>query len=159
MYIGYWGSRADCHASAIKYLKKMNKIDANGKDVKVDLLLFNNDCGDIFACEDRPLDSAKCAVKADIRKGQELSEKRLMHIQSLLPLDCLITNIEVISAQFYGLNLMVYGSRITEFGDYIYYDGHLERYHTFTLGVMLLRGFQSPFRSTKSYWNLSSITD
>ncbi|KAI8147485.1 hypothetical protein BJV82DRAFT_348631 [Fennellomyces sp. T-0311] len=118
----YQTKRTECHASAIKYLKKMRKVGSAEKEVKVDLLLFNNQYGDLFACEDKPASTPDNSVKADIKKSQKLSEKRLMHIQSVLPYNSLISKIEVLSAQFHGLELTVHGARMTNDGDFVHYE-------------------------------------
>ncbi|KAG2221674.1 hypothetical protein INT45_002712 [Circinella minor] len=109
--------RTECYAAAIKYLKKMKKFDQMEKDVKVDLLLFNKEYGDLFACEDKPADTPEKDVIDDIQKGQKLAEKKLLHVQPLLPYPTMMQPIEVLSVQFYGLELIVYGSKMTEHGD------------------------------------------
>lgn len=100
----------------------------------------------IFSCENKPTDAteaeaclqaqpesqaevlAKVQVKvqaevqADAKKAKELPEKRLIYIQSLLPHPSNIKYIEVISSQFYGLKLIVYGSKMTEKGNIIHYQ-------------------------------------
>ena len=100
----------------------MKKIDEKEKDVKVDLLVFNKHYGDIFTCEDKPVDTPGKDLLDDKHKGQKLAEKRLLHIQALLPYPCMIESIEVLSAQFHGLTLIVYGSKMTKNGDFIHYQ-------------------------------------
>lgn len=94
--------RTECHATTIKYLKKMKNVDNDEKDVKVDLILFNNQLGDIFSCEDKLAEAKEVDIEADIRKAKDLREKRLLYIESFLPLPSLISFVEVISSQFYG---------------------------------------------------------
>ncbi|KAG2221243.1 hypothetical protein INT45_012364 [Circinella minor] len=92
------------------------------KEVKLDLLVFNKHYGDIFACEDKPVDTPGKDLLDDKHKGQKLAEKRLLHIQALLPYPCMIESIEVLSAQFHGLKLIVYGSKMTKNGDFVHYQ-------------------------------------
>ncbi|KAL9554637.1 hypothetical protein MBANPS3_002720, partial [Mucor bainieri] len=112
----------ECHATTIKYPRKIKQIPNDEKDVKVDLILFNNQLGDIFSCEDKPAVSKEADVQADIKKGKDLREKRLIYIKSILPHESLISSIEVASAQFYGLFLTIYGSRMTNQGAIIHYQ-------------------------------------
>jgi hypothetical protein len=93
--------RTECHATTIKYLKKMKQITSDEKDVKVDLILFNSQLSDIFSCEDKP---AEADVEADIKKAKDLRQKRLLYIKSILPHPSLINTVEVISSLFYGLS-------------------------------------------------------
>ncbi|KAL9551524.1 hypothetical protein MBANPS3_004221 [Mucor bainieri] len=113
--------RSECHASAIKHLKKM-KIDDKEKDCKVDLILYNHDCGDMFTCEDKCESVSPGAVQDDFEKGSKLREKRLLYLESIIPYRSCISHIEVLSAQFHGLTLTVYGSKMTEIGDIIHYQ-------------------------------------
>lgn len=114
--------RTECHATTIKYLRKIKQISNDEKDVKVDWILFNSQLGDIFSCEDKPAVAKEADVQADIKKGKELREKRLIYIKSILPHESLISSIEVTSAQFYGLSLTIYGSRMTNQGAIIHYQ-------------------------------------
>lgn len=114
--------RTECHATTIKYLKKMKQIASDEKDVKVDLILFNTQLGDIFSCEDKPAEAKEAEVEADIKKAKDLRQKRLLYIKSILPHPSLINSVEVISSQFYGLSLTIYGSRMTEKGTIIHYQ-------------------------------------
>ncbi|KAG0946801.1 hypothetical protein G6F57_007808 [Rhizopus arrhizus] len=112
--------RSECHASTIKYLKKIKKIDNKEKDVKVDLILFNHGCGDMFTCEDKPESVSPGVVQDDFEKGNMLREKRLLYLQSIVPYKSNVKHIKVLSAQFHGLTLTIYGSKMTEVGDIIY---------------------------------------
>ncbi|KAG1138085.1 hypothetical protein G6F38_010821 [Rhizopus arrhizus] len=116
----YTIKRSECHASTIKYLKKIKKIDNKEKDVKVDLILFNHGCGDMFTCEDKPESVSLGVVQDDFEKGNMLREKRLQYLQSIIPYKSNIKHIEVLSAQFHGLTLTIYGSKMTEVGDIIH---------------------------------------
>ncbi|KAG0782262.1 hypothetical protein G6F16_005759 [Rhizopus arrhizus] len=112
--------RSECHASTIKYLKKIKKIDNKEKDVKLDLILFNHSCGDMFTCEDKPESVSPGVVQDDFEKGNMLREKRLLYLQSIVPYKANVKHIKVLSAQFHGLTLTIYGSKMTEVGDIIY---------------------------------------
>ncbi|KAI9343669.1 hypothetical protein BD770DRAFT_397985 [Pilaira anomala] len=114
--------RSECHASTIKYLKKMKKIDGTEKDCRVDLILFNHGYGDMFTCEDKCESAMPGAVQNDIEKGNKLREKRLLYLKSIIPYKSNINHIEVLSAQFHGLTLTIYGSKMTESGDIIHYQ-------------------------------------
>ncbi|KAI8643145.1 hypothetical protein BD408DRAFT_442847 [Parasitella parasitica] len=118
----YVTKRTECHATTIKYLKKMKQIASDEKDVKVDLILFNTQLGDIFSCEDKPAEAKEADVEADIKKAKDLRQKRLLYIKSILPHSSLINSVEVISSQFWGLSLTIYGSRMTEKGTIIHYQ-------------------------------------
>ncbi|KAG1448620.1 hypothetical protein G6F56_008890 [Rhizopus delemar] len=118
----YVTKRTECHATTIKYLRKIKQIPNDEKGVKVDLILFNSQLGDIFSCEDKPAVAKEADVQADIKKGKDLREKRLIYIKSILPHESLISSIEVTSAQFYGLSLTIYGSRMTNQGAIIHYQ-------------------------------------
>ncbi|CEG64737.1 hypothetical protein RMATCC62417_01659 [Rhizopus microsporus] len=145
----YVTKRTECHATTIKYLRKTKKIDQNEKDVKIDLILFNNQLGDIFSCEDKPTNATEADVQSDIKKAKEFREKRLLYIQSLLPHPSNIKHIEVISSQFHGLKLTVYGSKMTEEGTIIHYQktkaliptapAHMSQAAHFLLTVMSLQ--------------------
>lgn len=100
----------------------MKQITSDEKDVKVDLILFNNQLGDIFSCEDKPAEATEADVEADIKKTKHLRQKCLLYIKSILPHPSLINTVEVISSQFYGLSLTIYGSRMTESGTIIHYQ-------------------------------------
>lgn len=100
----------------------MKQIASDEKDVKVDLILFNTQLGDIFSCEDKPAEAKEADVEADIKKAKELRQKRLLYIKSILPHPSLINSVEVISSQFWGLSLTIYGSRMTEKGTIIHYQ-------------------------------------
>lgn len=115
-----FNNRSECHASTIKYLKKIKKIDNKEKDVKVDLILFNHGCGDMFTCEDKPESVSPGVVQDDFEKGNMLREKRLLYLQSIVPYKSNVKHIKVLSAQFHGLTLTIYGSKMTEVGDIIY---------------------------------------
>ncbi|KAI9013764.1 hypothetical protein CLU79DRAFT_890438 [Phycomyces nitens] len=114
--------RSECHASSIKYLKKMKKIDDTEKYCKVDLILFNHAYGDMFTCEDKCESAFLGAVQNDLEKGNRLREKRLLYLKSIIPYKSNINHIDVSSAQFHGLTLTIYGSKITEIGDIIHYQ-------------------------------------
>ncbi|KAG0757902.1 hypothetical protein G6F62_008661 [Rhizopus arrhizus] len=139
----------ECHATTIKYLRKTKKIDQNEKNVKIDLILFNNQLGDIFSCEDKPTNATEADVRSDIKKAKEFCEKRLLYIQSLLPYPSNIKHIEVISSQFHGLKLTVYGSKMTEEETIIHYQktkaliptapAHMSQAAHFLLTVMSLQ--------------------
>jgi hypothetical protein len=88
----------------------MKQITDGEKDMKVDLILFNSHLGDIFSCEDKPTSATEAEV--DVTKARELREKRLKFVQTLLPYPSLISDIELISFQFHGLTLTIFGSRI-----------------------------------------------
>jgi hypothetical protein len=92
------------------------------KDVKVDLILFNRGHGDMFTCEDKPEDASEGAVQADIEKANKLREKRLLYLKPIVTYPLNVEHIEVLSAQFHGLTLTIYGSKITEYGDIIHYQ-------------------------------------
>lgn len=104
-----------------KILEKDKKIDQTEKDVKIDLILLNNQLGDIFSCEDKPANASEADIQADVKKAKEFREKRLLYLQSLLPHSSNIKHIEVISSQFRGLKPNVYASRMTEEGTIVYY--------------------------------------
>ncbi|KAI8883881.1 hypothetical protein K501DRAFT_248809 [Backusella circina FSU 941] len=114
--------RSECHASTIKYLKKIKKIDDKEKDCKMDLILFNHGCGDMFTCEDKCESVSPGVVQNDFEKGSKLREKRLLYLKSIIPYKSNINHIEVLSAQFHGLTLTIYGSKMTEIGDIIHYQ-------------------------------------
>lgn len=114
--------RTECHATTIKYLRKMKQVACNEKDVRVDLILFNTQLGVIFSCEDKATEATETDVAADIKKAKDLREKRLIYIKSVLPHPSLIKFVEVISSQFWGLSLTIYGSRMTENGAIIHYQ-------------------------------------
>ncbi|KAI7892852.1 uncharacterized protein EV154DRAFT_503773 [Mucor mucedo] len=117
----YVTKRTECHATTIKYLKKIKQIAKDEKDIKVDLILFNEQLGDIFSCEDKPADATEADVEIDLKKAKDLREKRLVYIKSILPHPSLINTVEVMSAQFHGLTLTIYGSRMTESGIIVHY--------------------------------------
>ncbi|KAI9357738.1 hypothetical protein BD770DRAFT_321549, partial [Pilaira anomala] len=117
----YITKRTEYLASTIKYLRKIKQIDGDEKDVKANLLLFNSQLGDVFSCEDKPTSATETEVEADLKKATNLREKRLKYIQSLLPYPSCIQHI-LISAQFHGLILTVYGSRMTKDGIIIHYQ-------------------------------------
>lgn len=117
-----FNNRSECHASTIKYLKKMKKIDGTEKDCKVDLILFNHGYGDMFTCEDKCESAMPGAVQNDFEKGNKLREKRLLYLKSIIPYKSNINHIEVLSAQFHGLTLTIYGSKMTEIGDIVHYQ-------------------------------------
>ncbi|KAI7896533.1 uncharacterized protein EV154DRAFT_491350 [Mucor mucedo] len=114
--------RSECHASTIKYLKKMGKIDEKEKDCKVDLILFNHGYGDMFTCEDKCGSAGPSTVHNDVEKGNKLREKRLLYLKSIIPYKSNIRHIEVLSAQLHGLTLTIYGSKMTEMDDIIHYQ-------------------------------------
>lgn len=114
--------RSECHASTIKYLKKIKKIDEKEKDCKVDLILFNRGCDDMFTCEDKSESVPHAAVQEDLEKAIKLREKRLLCLESIMPYKSNMKFIEVLSAQFHGLTLTVYGSQMTELGDMVHYQ-------------------------------------
>ncbi|KAL9536737.1 hypothetical protein MBANPS3_012407 [Mucor bainieri] len=118
----YTTKRTECHASTVKFLRKTRLINQNEKDAKVDMILFNDKLGDIFCCEDKPADAKIADVEADLAKARDLREKRLKYIQATLPFPSCIKYIEVLSAQFYGLLLTVYGSRMTDDGVIVHYQ-------------------------------------
>lgn len=86
------------------------------------MILFNSQLGDIFSCKDNPAEAKEADVQADIKKGKDLLEKRLIYIKSILPHESLISSIGVTSAEFYGLSLTIYGSRMTNQGTIIHYQ-------------------------------------
>lgn len=102
--------------------EKIRKIGQNEKDVKIDFILFNNQLGDIFSCEDKPSNATEADVQSDIEKAKNFREKRLLYIQLLFPHPSNIKYIEVISSQFHGLKLIVYCSKMTEEGTIIHYQ-------------------------------------
>lgn len=69
-----FNNKSECHASTIKYLKKMKKIDDTEKDCKVDLILFNHGYGDMFTCEDKRESASPGIVQNDLEKATN-SEK------------------------------------------------------------------------------------
>ncbi|KAG2232271.1 hypothetical protein INT48_001556 [Thamnidium elegans] len=81
----YITKRSECHASTIKYLKKMKKIDDTEKDCEVDLILFNHGYGDMFTREDKCESALLGAVQNDFEKGNNLREKRLLYLKSIIP--------------------------------------------------------------------------
>ncbi|KAG1050272.1 hypothetical protein G6F43_007442 [Rhizopus delemar] len=99
--------RSECHASTINYLKKIKKIDNKEKDVKLDLILFNHSCGDMFTCEDKSESVSPGVVQEDFEKGNMLREKRLLYLQSIISYKSNIKHVEVLSAQFHGLTLTI----------------------------------------------------
>ncbi|KAI9480254.1 MAG: hypothetical protein EXX96DRAFT_561728 [Benjaminiella poitrasii] len=117
----YEAKRAECHASVIKALKRMKMLDKTEKDVRVDLLCYVRKYGDIFSCEDKAADVRDDSVKEDVEKAIKLREKTLLYWRSILPIPSEITNIESISAQFFGLSLTIYGSRMLSDGKIIHY--------------------------------------
>lgn len=121
----YWllcSCRTECQASTIKFLKKTKQISEGEKEVKIDLILYNTQLGDIFTCEDKPTNATESEVDADIKKAKDLREKRLKYIQSLLSYPSGIEHIEVIHAQSYGLVLTIYGSKMTKDGIIVHYQ-------------------------------------
>jgi hypothetical protein len=90
-----FNNRSDCHASTIKYLKKIKKIDENVKGCRVDLILFNHGYGDMFTCEDKCESVSPGIVKSDFEKGNKLREKRLLYLKSIVPYKSNINHIEV----------------------------------------------------------------
>ncbi|KAI7896543.1 uncharacterized protein EV154DRAFT_491372 [Mucor mucedo] len=104
--------RSECHASTIKYLKKMGKIDETEKDWKVDLILFNHGYGDMFTYEDKCGSAGPSTVHND----------RLLYLKSIILYKSNIRHIEVLSAQFYGLSLTIYRSKMAEMDDIIHYQ-------------------------------------
>ncbi|KAI8142005.1 hypothetical protein BJV82DRAFT_616746 [Fennellomyces sp. T-0311] len=119
---GYRTKRTECHAAAIKFLKKAKKLPSETRDVKVDMLVYSREYGDVFVCEDKPEHAPDSEVKADTTKNQQLAENRLAHIQLILPYPRMIKYVEVISAQFHGLILSIYGTKMTEAGDFVHYQ-------------------------------------
>ncbi|GAA5810875.1 hypothetical protein MFLAVUS_004303 [Mucor flavus] len=117
----YETKRAECHASVIKALKRTKMLDKTEKDVKVDLLCYTKKYGDIFSCEDKAGDVRDDSVEEDVEKAIKLREKTLLYWRSILPIPSEITNIESISAQFFGLSLTIYGSRMLSDGKIIHY--------------------------------------
>ncbi|KAG2236361.1 hypothetical protein INT48_008343, partial [Thamnidium elegans] len=117
----YETKRAECHASVIKALKRMKMLDKTEKDVKVDLLCYTKKYGDIFSCEDKAGDAQNDSVEEDVEKGIRLRENTLLYWRNILPIPSEITNIESISAQFFGLSLTIYGSRMLSDGKIIHY--------------------------------------
>jgi hypothetical protein len=128
----------------------MKKIENEEKDMKVDLILFNHGCGDMFTCEDKPASASEDAVQDDIQKANILREKRLLYLQSIMPYKSNIKRIEVLSAQFHGLTLTIYGSKVTEVGDIVHYQkaralipvfpfGHLPQAAHYFLTVLSLQ--------------------
>jgi hypothetical protein len=117
----YETKRAECHASVIKALKRMKMLDKTEKDVKVDLLCYTKKYGDIFSCEDKAGDVQNDSVDVDLGKAIILREKTLLYWENILPIPFAIIHIESISAQFFGLSLTIYGSRMLSDGKIIYY--------------------------------------
>lgn len=103
--------RTEFQASTIKYLRETKQINEDEKDVKIDLILFNSQLGDVLACEDKSAEAKESKDEADIKKARDLREKRLQYIQSLHPCSPCIQHIKVVEAQFYSLLLTVYRSR------------------------------------------------
>ena len=100
----------------------MKKIVDTQKNCKVDLILFNHGYGDMFTCEDKCESVPPGVVRDDLEKGNKLREKRLLYLKSIIPYKSNINHIEVSSAQFHGLTLTIYGSKMTETGDIIHYQ-------------------------------------
>ena len=117
-----FNNRSECHASTIKYLKKIKKIDDKEKYCKVDLISYNHGCGDMFTCEDKCESVLPGVVQDDFEKGNKLREKRLLYLKSIIPYKSNINHFEVLSAQFYGMTLTIYGSKMAEIGDIIHYQ-------------------------------------
>lgn len=76
----------------------------------------------MFTFEDKPGSAPEGIVPDDIDKGSLLREKRLVHLKSILPYESHLKHTEVLSAQFHGLTLTVYGSKIIDLGDIIHYQ-------------------------------------
>lgn len=74
----------------------------------------------MFTCEDKAGSVSEGVVQDDIEKGNTLREKRLLYLKSIILYESNINYIEVLSAQFYGLTLTIYGSKMTELGDIIH---------------------------------------
>ncbi|RCI05842.1 hypothetical protein CU098_012750 [Rhizopus stolonifer] len=76
----------------------------------------------MFTCEDKCESVSPGVVQDDFKKGNKLREKRLLYLKSIIPYKSNINHIEVLSAQFHGLTLTTYGSKMTEIGDIIHYQ-------------------------------------
>ncbi|CAO3690593.1 unnamed protein product [Rhizopus stolonifer] len=76
----------------------------------------------MFTCEDKCESVSPGVVQDDFKKGNKLREKRLLYLKSIIPYKSNINHIEVLSAQFHGLTLTIYGSKMTEIGDIIHYQ-------------------------------------
>lgn len=50
------------------------------KDIKVDLILFNNQLSTVFSCEYMPSDVIEANVQVDMKKTKKLYEKHLLYI-------------------------------------------------------------------------------
>ncbi|KAI9271933.1 hypothetical protein BDA99DRAFT_433450 [Phascolomyces articulosus] len=118
----YVTKRTECHASTIKHLKRIGKIDAKTPEVKVDLIIFDHQHGDIFTCEDKPSGTSSKDIRGDVQKGARLRESRLKYLREILPKSDMITDLEVLSAQTHGLSLTIYGSKMTENGTIVHYQ-------------------------------------
>ncbi|PHZ07831.1 uncharacterized protein RHIMIDRAFT_270984 [Rhizopus microsporus ATCC 52813] len=76
----------------------------------------------MFTCEDKCESVSPGVVQDDFEKGNKLREKRLLYLKPIIPYKSNMNHIEVLSAQFHGLTLTVYGSKMTEIGDIIHYQ-------------------------------------
>lgn len=43
--------------------------------MKVDLILYNDQLGDVSSCEDKPTNATDADIRADVKKVKELREK------------------------------------------------------------------------------------
>lgn len=110
--------RTECHSMTIKYLRKLKLIKDDEKDVKVDLILFSQEHGDIFSCEEKPTSASSKEVESDLLKSSKARESQLQYLNAVLPVpETTMEHIEVLSAQLHGLNLKVYGSRMIRRGN------------------------------------------
>lgn len=117
----YKTKRAECHASAIKALKRINMLGKTEKDVKVDLLCYTKKYCDIFSCQDKAGGAREDSIEEDPEKAIKLREKILLYRRSIVPVPSEITTIESISAQLFGFSLTVYGSLMLVDGKIIHY--------------------------------------
>lgn len=104
----------------------------------------------MFTCEDKSESVSPGVVQDDFEKGNTLRGKRLLYLQSIVPYKSNVKHIEVLSAQFHGLTLTIYGSKMTEVGDIIHYQkasatipaspfGHLPQVAHYLLTVLSLQ--------------------
>jgi hypothetical protein len=90
----YETKRAEYHASVIKSLKKIKKLNQSAKDVKVDLLCYTSYYGDIFSCEDKADDATDAQVDVDVNKLTNLRVKILQYWREILPIPTAINQLK-----------------------------------------------------------------
>ena len=64
------------------------KLPSETREVKVDMLVYNREYGDVYVCEDKPEHAAESEVKADTAKNQQLAENRLAHPFGKILISC-----------------------------------------------------------------------